>query len=81
MLHNWILLDYNYFKEHYKLIAVDLSKQQKLDTNPRSKQQINFTGNIGKVTSMFFIIEEVKETILDFSKTNMILFRFNKIRI
>ena len=81
MLHNWILLDYNYFKEHYKLIAVDLSKQQKLDTNPRLKQQINFTGNIGKVTSMFFIIEEVKETILDFSKSNMILFRFNKIRI
>ena len=81
MLHNWILLDYNYFKEHYKLIAVDLSKQQKLDTNPRLKQQINFTGNIGKVTSMFFITEEVKETILDFSKSNMILFRFNKIRI
>ena len=81
MLHNWILLDYNYFKEHYKLIAVDLSKQQKLDANPRSKQQINFTGNIGNVTSMFFIIEEVKETILDFSKCNMILFRFNKIRI
>ena len=81
MLHNWILLDYNYFKDHYKLIAVDLNKKQKLDTNPRSKQQINFTGNIGKVTSMFFIIEEVKETILDFSKSNMILFRFNKIRI
>ena len=28
------LLDYNYFKEHYRLIAIDLSKQQKLDTNP-----------------------------------------------
>ena len=29
------LLDYNYFKEHYKLIAVDLSKQQKLDADPK----------------------------------------------
>ena len=42
------LLDYNYFKEHYKVIATDLSKQQKLDVDPKTIQQINFTGNIEK---------------------------------
>ena len=38
------LLDYQYFKDHYQLIAVDLSKQKELDTNPRSSQQIEFYG-------------------------------------
>ena len=50
------LRDFNYFKEHYKLIAIDLSKEQKLDTDPQSMQQINFTGNIEKDTSIFFFI-------------------------
>ena len=40
------LLDYIYFKEYYKLIAIDLSKQQKLDGDPKAIQQINFTGNL-----------------------------------
>ena len=61
------LLDYNYFKENYKLIAIDLSKQQKLDADPKAIQQINFTGNLEK-RYVYFIIEEVKETVLDFSK-------------
>ena len=54
------LLDYSYFKDHYKMIAIDLSKQQALDADPRSIQQINFTANLesaGK-TGMFFLIEE-----------------------
>ena len=51
-----------YFKGHYKLIAIDLSKQQKLDAAPKAIQQINFTGNLGKNTIIFFIIEEAKET-------------------
>ena len=38
------LLDYLYFKEHYNLIATDLSKQQKLDADPKAIQQISFTG-------------------------------------
>ena len=60
------LLDYIYSKKYYKLIAVDLSKQQKLDTDP----QINFTGNLARARAarIYFIIEEVKETILDFLK-------------
>ena len=40
------LLDYIYFKEYYKLIAIDLSKQQKLDGDPKAIQQINFSGNL-----------------------------------
>ena len=36
------LLDYDYFKKHYKLIAVDLSKQKELDADPRAIQQIEF---------------------------------------
>ena len=64
------LLDYNYSKKHYKIIATDLSKQQALDTNSKSIQQINFTGNIERHNSaiMFFIIKEVKELVLDFSQ-------------
>ena len=64
------LLDYSYFKENYKLIAIDLSKQQELDVDPRAVQQINFTANLdrGGNTTMFSIIEEAKETIFEFSQ-------------
>ena len=37
------LLDYPYFKDSYKMITIDLSKQQALDADPRAVQQINFT--------------------------------------
>ena len=52
------MLDYNYFKEQYKMIAVDLSKQQPLDADPKTIQQINFTANLDRDgdTTMFFII-------------------------
>ena len=64
------LLDYPYFKKYYKLIAIDLSKQQKLDADQKAIQQINFTWNLDRAegSAMFFIIEEAKETVLDFSK-------------
>ena len=64
------LLDYPYFKENYKMIAIDLSKQQALDADPRAIQQINFTANLDRAgnTTIFFIIEEAKETVLDFSQ-------------
>ena len=64
------LLDYLYFKDTYKMIAVDLSKQQALDADPRAIQQINFTGNLDRAgnTRGYFILEEAKETILDFSQ-------------
>ena len=62
------LLDDVYFKNNYKVIAIAFSKEQALDVDPKAIQQINFTGNLewGGQTAMFFIIEEAKETILDF---------------
>ena len=62
------LLDYPYFIETCKMIAVDLSKQKSLDFDPTAIQQINFTGNLDKTgnTRVYFILEEAKETVLDF---------------
>ena len=63
-------LDYSYFKNYYKMIATDLSKQQELDADPRAIQHIDFTANLdryGNIT-MSFIIEEAKETVLNFSQ-------------
>ena len=64
------LLDYSYFKENFNMIAIDLSKRQVLDADPRAIQQINFTANLHRAgdTTMFIIIQEAKETVLDFSK-------------
>ena len=64
------LLDYSSFADTYKVIAVDLSKQQALDADPRAIQQINFTANLDRAgnTRVYFILEEAKETILDFSQ-------------
>ena len=54
----------------YKMIAVDLSKQQALDVDPRAIQQINFTANLDRPgnTRVYIILKEAKETILDFSQ-------------
>ena len=49
------------------MIAIDLSKQQALDDDPKAIQQINFTRNLEEESTIFFIIEEAKETVLDFS--------------
>ena len=57
-------------KESYNMISIDLSKQQALDGDPRAILQINITANLDRLwnTTMFFIIEEAKETVLDFSQ-------------
>ena len=64
------LLEYSYLMDTYKMIAVDLSKQQALDADPRAIQQINFTANLDRAgnTRVYFILKEAKETILDFSQ-------------
>ena len=54
------------------MIATDLSKQQALDADPKVIQQINFTGTLsGNNNRLFFITEELNETILDFSQGNV----------
>ena len=58
------LLDYSYFVDSYRMIAVDLSKQQALDADPRAIQQINFTANLE---------QEIQESTL-FSKKQKKLF-------
>ena len=66
------LLDYEYFKDHYKLIAIDLSKQIELENNDL-KQQINFIGRLEEDATMFFIIEKKEETNFDFSQNSVIV--------
>ena len=59
------LLNHSYFKDHYKIITIDLSKQQALDADPKAIQQINFTAKLERVegATMFFITEEAKKTV------------------
>ena len=59
------LLDYPYFKNSYKMIAVDLSKQQILDADPTADLNIGHNNDYARI---YFILEEAKETILDFSQ-------------
>ena len=63
------LLDYSHFEKNYKMIAIDLSEQQVLDDS-RTIKEINFTANldIAGNTTIFFITEEAKETVLNFSQ-------------
>ena len=64
------LLDFGYFKEIYKLIAIDLSKQTKL----KDPQQISFIGKLENQVheaTMFFIIEKSKETTCNFLQNSV----------
>ena len=62
------LLDYDYFIKYYKLIAIDLSKQQVLQENKDLIQQINFIGRLENAANVFIIIEKKENTILEFSQ-------------
>ena len=63
-----------YFKNYYKVIAVDLSKQQALHADPKPIQKINFTANLEEIqetpgnTKIYFILEEAQETVFNFRK-------------
>ena len=61
-------LDFNYFDKHYKLVAVDLSKQNELDADPRAIQQIEFKYMLGTNSTIYWVLEKSKETILEFYK-------------
>ena len=62
------LLDYQYFKDHYQLIAVDLSKQKELDADPRAIQQTEFYGKLETNLQVCKALEKSKETVLEFYK-------------
>ena len=66
------LLEYNYLNNYYKKIAIDLSRQQALDADPKARQKITLTGHLARnpvvKTIFFFIVEEVKRTVLDLSQ-------------
>ena len=72
------LLDHDYFKKYYKLIAIDLSKQQVLQENEDLIQQINFIGRLeqGEAANVFIIIEKKEHTILEFSQ-NFLMYCIN----
>ena len=62
------LFDINYFNKHYKLVAVDLSKQKELDADPRAIQQIEFKYMLRTNSTIYWVLEKSKETILEFEK-------------
>ena len=62
------LIDYQYFKDHYQLIAVDLSKQKELDADLRAIQQIEFYGKLETNSQACAVLEKSKETVLEFYK-------------
>ena len=64
------LLDYQYFKDHYNLIAIDLSKQKELDANSRVIQQIELYGMLKTNSQVCTVLEKSKETTLHFSETS-----------
>ena len=62
------LLDYHYFKDHYDIIAVDLSKQKELDADSRAVQQIKFYGMLKTNSQVYTVLEKSKEKMLEFYK-------------
>ena len=64
------LLDYAYFRDNNKMIAIDLNKQQTLDVDPRATQQIEFTANLDLASNrrIFFILKQAKKLFWTFHK-------------
>ena len=58
---NGCLLDYNYFKNYCKMIALDLGKQQALDADPKAVEQINFTGIYNSKQQYFLLLKKLKK--------------------
>ena len=68
-MHNWLFIRFYLFqKENYRLIAVDLNKQTAFDVDSRAIQQIIFTGEANAGAMIYYILEQSKETMLQFSK-------------
>ena len=67
------LLDFQFYKDHYSIVAVDLSKQSALDSDPRCIQQIEFTYKLDSNTTaqILTVSEKEKQTVLEFSRGNV----------
>ena len=61
-------MDFNYFDKHYKLVALDLSKHKELDADPRAIQQIEFKFMLSTNSTIYWVPEKSKGTILEFYK-------------
>ena len=57
-----------YFKEHYKLIAIDLSGKQALDADHKANQNNDFTGKLGKCNNVFLLLKKAKKLFWIFHK-------------
>ena len=68
------MLGCNCFKNYFKIIAIDISRQQELDSDSKAIQQINFSGNLEQQAKIFFVTEVAKKIILDFSQGNIKVF-------
>ena len=68
------LLDFAYFGKNYRLIAANLSKQKVLDADSRGIQQIIFSGNASADVMIYYILEQSKETMLEFAKVTTKVF-------
>ena len=68
------LLAFNYFDKHYKFVAVDLSEQKELDADPRAIQQIEFKYMLGIDSTIYWVLQKSKETILEFYKGTVKLY-------
>ena len=73
------LIDFEYFKKHYRLIAIDLSKQKELE-NDNVMQQINFIGTLEEQETLFIIIEHLEQTTIDFSQNSATIFSKQSIK-
>ena len=65
------MFDSNYFDQHHKLVAVDLSKQKELDADPAAIQQIEFKYMLQTNSTIYWVLEKSKETILEFYKATV----------
>ena len=79
-LQNWLYTRLSLSQGTLRLIAIDFSSQHKLDADPKAIQQVNFTANLKRNASknlkIFFITEETKEAVFDFSKGTVKVLRF-----
>ena len=62
------MLDYEYFKDHYQLIAIDLNRQKELDADSRAIQQIEFYKMLKTNSQVGTVLEKSKDTMLEFYK-------------